>query len=94
MITTKDVYSAGFYVDLLNVESGTIELYENNLAGIGHKIQASLYIDTREDPVTGFEFNHNIANIGGSFMSSRIRYLKAFDTEKYGIEFNRNFFTA
>jgi len=93
LVTTKDVYSAGFYVDLFNLESGAIELYENNLAGIGHKIQAGLLIDTREDPIAGYEFYHYINNIGGSFLSSKIQYKKAFDTETYGFELNRNFFT-
>lgn len=93
LITTKDVYSAGFYVDLYNLESGVIELYENNLAGIGHKLQGSLYLNTTENPPTGYEFNYSIDNIGGSFIKSRIQYLKAFETEKIGLELNRKFYT-
>lgn len=93
LIITKDVYSAGFYVDLFSLESGVIELYENNLAGLGHKLQGSLYLNTNEIPPTGFEFNYNINNIGGSFVKSRIQYLKAFETEKFGITLNRTFFS-
>lgn len=93
LIVTKDVYSAGFYVDLYNLESGVIELYENNLAGLGHKLNGSLYLNTAENPPTGFELNYNIDNIGGSFLKSRIQYLKAFETEKYGITIGRDFFT-
>ncbi|HAF29132.1 MAG TPA: hypothetical protein DCG75_08810 [Bacteroidales bacterium] len=93
LVVTKDVYSAGFYVDLYNLESGVIELYENNLAGLGHKLNGSLYLNTAESPPTGFEINYNIDNIGGSFLKSRIQYLKAFETEKYGITLNRDFFT-
>lgn len=93
LVVTKDVYSAGFYVDLYNIESGIIELYENNLAGLGHKLHGSLYLNAAEVPATGFEFNYYIDNISGSFLNSRIQYLKAFETEKFGIEFSRNFFT-
>ena len=93
LIITKDVYSAGFYENLINIESGVIEIYENNLAGLGHKLQASLYLNANEDPPTGFEFNYNIDNLGGSFIKTRIQYLKAFETEKLGVEFNRSFFT-
>ena len=93
LIVTRDVYSAGFYVDLFNLESGSVELYENNLAGIGHKLHGTLFINSTENPPTGYEFNHYIENIGGTFIKSRIQYLKAFETEKYGFELNRNFFS-
>ncbi|MBU8892012.1 MAG: hypothetical protein KOO66_04490 [Bacteroidales bacterium] len=93
LIVTRDVYSAGFYVDLFNLESGSVELYENNLAGIGHKLHGRLFINSTENPPTGYEFNHYIENIGGTFIKSRIQYLKAFETENYGIELYRNFFS-
>lgn len=91
LITTKDVYSAGFYLDLLNSETGTIEVYENNLAGIGHRLQASLYLSTTENPPTGYRFNYRVNNIGKSFIQARIQYLNAFETENLGFEFSRNF---
>lgn len=93
LIVTKDVYSAGFYANLYNLESGVIEVYENNLAGLGHKLTGSIYLNTTENPPTGFEFNYNIDNIGGSFLKSRIQYLKSFDTERYGIELSRDFYS-
>lgn len=91
LVTTKDVYSAGFYLDLLNAETGTIDIYENNLVGIGHRLQASLYLSTTEKPPTGYQFNYGINNIGNSFIQARFQYLKAFETENMGIEFTRNF---
>jgi len=93
LVVTKDVYSAGFYIDLLNTETGVIEVYENNLAGIGHKLQAGLHLSTSENPPTGYEFNYNVNNISNSFITSRFQYLKAFETEKIGIEADRRFFS-
>ncbi|MFC2152827.1 hypothetical protein ACFLSE_09915 [Bacteroidota bacterium] len=93
LVITKDVYSAGFYMDLFDLESGVIELYENNLAGIGHRLHGSLYINSTEQPPTGYEFNYSINNLGNSFIKTNIQYLKAFETERIGLELNRNFYT-
>lgn len=92
LITTKDVYSAGFYVDLFNLESGVIELYENNIAGLGHKLSASLFLNADKTPTTGYKFNYNINNLGGSFLKARIQYLNAFETENLSFELKRSFF--
>jgi len=93
LVVTKDVYSAGFYIDLQDINAGIVEVYENNLAGVGHKLQGSFLLDASERPPTGYEFNYDINNISGSFIRSRVRYLNAFSTEKFGLEFHRNFFT-
>lgn len=92
LIVTKDVYSAGFYVDLQDLESGIIEIYENNLAGVGHKFQGSIFVNSAEDPPTGYEFNYTINNIAGSFIKSNVNYIKAFETERIGLELSRNFY--
>ncbi|MGM0408517.1 MAG: hypothetical protein ACQERU_11075, partial [Bacteroidota bacterium] len=93
LIITKDVYSAGFYVDLWDINSGSVEIYENNLAGIGHKIQGKWLIDPFESPPTGYEFNYKINNIGNTFIKSQLQYYKAFSTEKFGILITRPFFS-
>jgi len=80
-------------LDLQNLESGIIEEYENNLAGVGHRFQGSMLVNTTERPPTGYDFNYNIYNIAGSFIQSRVRYYKAFSTERIGVELNRNFYT-
>ena len=38
MIITKDVFSTGLNVDIYDALSGSIELYENNLVGTGHRL--------------------------------------------------------
>lgn len=93
LIVTKDVYSAGFYVDLQDFSSGVIEVYENNLAGVGHKFQGSVLVNTTESPPTGYEFKYNINNIAGSFIQTEVKYLKAFQTEKISVDLNRTFFS-
>jgi len=93
LVITKDVYSTGFNVDLWNLSSGSIDLYENNLAGIGHKVQARWLIDVDENPSTGYSFKYNINNIGNTFIKSSLQYYKAFHTERLEIKANRPFFS-
>lgn len=93
LIIIKDVYSAGFYVDLWNINSGSVEIYENNLAGIGHKIQGRWLIDTDKSPTTGYQFSYKINNLGNTFIQSQIQYYKAFNSEKFDLIINRPFFT-
>ncbi|MDY6801218.1 MAG: hypothetical protein SVU94_08350 [Bacteroidota bacterium] len=93
LVITKDVYSAGFHVDLWDYRSGSIEVYENNLVGIGHKIQGRWLINTSEAPPMGYDFNYKINNLGNTFIKSEIQYYKAFSTEKIEIKANRPFFS-
>ncbi|MFO7843264.1 MAG: hypothetical protein R6V16_05580 [Bacteroidales bacterium] len=93
LVITKDVYSTGFNADLWNLSSGSIDLYENNLAGIGHKVQARWLIDVDENPSTGYSFRYNINNIGNTFIKSSLQYYKAFHTERLEIKANRPFFS-
>ena len=91
LIITKDVYSAGIYIDLYNSTSGAFEVYENNLAGIGHRLLASMQWNSLEDTPFGYSFKYRIGNIGNTFIKSNIEYLNSFNTEKYEINFTRKF---
>jgi hypothetical protein len=91
LIITKDVYSAGFYLDLYNSSSGAFELYETNIAGIGHRFLASLYWSSIETIPLGYSLKYRIGNIGNTFIKSNLEYTNSFFTEKYGINFTRKF---
>lgn len=91
LVITKDVYSAGIYLDLYNSSSGAFEIYENNIAGIGHRFLASLYWSSIETIPLGYSFKYRIGNIGNTFIKSNLEYTNSFFTEKYGVNFSRNF---
>ncbi|OFX82299.1 MAG: hypothetical protein A2W99_09610 [Bacteroidetes bacterium GWF2_33_16] len=91
LVITRDIWSIGFSVNFYNTSSGSIEVYENNLAGIGHRLEGSLFINTLYLPTSGFEFGYQIDNISNSFIKTRINYYNAFETERYGIEIWRRF---
>ncbi len=91
LVITKDVYSAGAYIDLYNTFSGAVELYENNLAGIGHRFLTGIYYNTLENNPIGYSFNYRVGNIGNSFIKANVNYTKAFETERVGINLSRKF---
>ena len=93
IVITKDLYSAGFYINLWDYRSGSVELYENNLAGIGHKILGRWLIDAYESPVMGYAFDYKINNIGNTFIQSEFQYYKAFGSERIEIKAFRPFFS-
>jgi hypothetical protein len=91
LVITKDVYSAGIYLDLYNSSSGAFEIYENNIAGIGHRFLTSLYWSSIETIPLGYSFKYRIGNIGNTFIKSNLEYTNSFFTEKYGVNFTRKF---
>lgn len=86
LVITKDIWSLGFSLNFYNINSGSIEVYENNLAGLGHKFEGSILINSLSFPSTGYNFSYKIDNISNSFIKTKLDYYKAFETEKYGIE--------
>ena len=93
LVITRDLWSFGFSANLTSSSSGAIEIYENNLLGLGQKVEGSLFVNTEYIPTTGYEFAYKLDNISNSYIKSRIKYFKAFDTEKYGIEIWRRFYS-
>lgn len=94
LVITRDIWSIGFSVNFSNINSGSLEVYENNLLGLGHRLEGNLLFNTLYLPATGYEFSYRIDNISNSFIKSKANYYKAFDTEKLGFEIWRKFHSS
>jgi len=92
LVLTKDAFSIGMGLEILDWDAGNIKFFENNLAGIGHELHASFHWNGLKDPWYGEEFYYIINNIGGSFIDNKIRYAKIFDKETFEVNFDRPFF--
>ena len=92
-VLTQDLWSKGFNVDLSSINAGQIELWDNNIFGIGHKLQGNIIFDYLKDGNPGFESFYNISNFQGTFIKSRFYYLNSFETERYGLEVQRDLFS-
>ncbi len=93
LLITEDKFSLGLDLQFYEINSGKLEIYDKNIIGIGHELKTNLFFNYDEDPSWGYEGVYKIDNIRGSFIKSIINYKNAFNTESYGINLSRKFFT-
>ena len=93
LLITKDKFSLGLDLQFTDINSGKLEIYDKNIIGIGHELKTNLFFNYDEDPSWGYEGVYKIDNIRGSFIKGIINYKNAFNTESYGINLSRKFFT-
>ncbi|MFW5915973.1 MAG: hypothetical protein ACOCTM_00725 [Bacteroidota bacterium] len=93
IVLTQDLWSKGFDVNLGSINSGEFQLFDNNFLGFGHKIQTNILFDYFKNSNPGIETYYRLNNIQRSFINGRIYYLDAFETRRYGLEFNRDFYS-
>jgi len=92
-VLTQDQWSKGFNVDMNSINAGEIELYDNNIFGIGHKFQGNIIFDYLKRGNPGIESFYKVTNFRGTFINGRIYYMNSFETNRYGIELDRGFYS-
>lgn len=92
-VITKDVWSTAFSVEINDAESGKVEIWNNNMFGMGHESRNSLLWNTKKEPMHGIKGRYNIPNLAGTFIDASLKYENTFDTEQYGLYLDRSFFT-
>ena len=93
LVLTKDAFSIGVGGEVSDWDAGSVKIFENNLAGLGHELHASFHWDGSKDPWYGKEIFYIINNLGGTFIDSKVRYAQIFDKETFEILFDRPFIT-
>ena len=93
MVLTKDVWPKAFNVDIVDIYSGRVELWDKNIFGFGHENQNNILWNSKENPSVGYEGFYRINNIAGSYTSSQLHYYNSFRTKSIGINFQRMFLT-
>lgn len=91
-VIVKDLWSIGANLNMHDVYSGEFQLFDNNIFGLGQKLQGNLFYETEQSFDYGYEFKYNISNIGNSFIKSSIRYLNYQQTETFNLKLERKFF--
>ncbi len=92
-VITKDVFSFGFGVEFNDINEGTVEIFNRNIFGTGHDVQANLFFDYDTVPSWGYEGIYRIDNIEGTFINATVNYKNAFETENFGLDLSRRFVT-
>jgi hypothetical protein len=93
IVITQDLWSKGYNVDFKSINAGEVRLYDNNIFGIGHRLQADLMYDYFTQENFGFQTAYSLNNLLGSFINARFFYLDAFDDHSFGLQFSRDFYS-
>lgn len=93
LVIIKDQWSMAFYLQMDEINTGHLEVWDKNLFGTGNEIQNNIHWNPEKSDFWGYEAIYNNRNILGSFIDSKLSYSNVFDSKAYGIQFNRKFFT-
>jgi hypothetical protein len=93
LILTKDNFSIGLGGEIQDINAGKLELFEKNFLGYGHQLHYLVHWDGDRKTKVTHEFFHIVNNIGGTFINSKLRYARIFETQTYEAEFARPFNT-
>ena len=92
-VLTKDRFSFGASGSVEGVESAALELYNQNVFGIGHEISMRFVGHVNKQPYLGIETYYKIKNINGHFIDASVGYLNTFKNEGFEFLVNKSFFT-
>jgi hypothetical protein len=85
-VVTKDVFAFGLRARFRSIDSGELEMYNQNIWGAGHQISAAAVTSVNEEPNIGFEGFYSVNNIRGHFVNLTLGYADTYWRE--GLLFN------
>lgn len=93
-ILTKDRFSFGVSGGVDGIESAKLEVYNQNIFGIGHELSVRFLGHVNKQPYLGLETFYKIKNINGNFMDMSLGYMNSFKSEGFAFALNKPFFTT
>ena len=90
-VITKDVFAFGMRARFRSVDSGEIEMYNQNIWGAGHQIAAAAVTSVDEEPNVGFEASYSINNIRGHFVNLSLAYANTYRREGVLLDAEKQF---
>ena len=91
-VITKDRFSFGVSGDVNGTSSASIEIYNQNIFGVGHEISFRFLGHIHKQPYLGLETYYKIKNIGGKFLDISLGYLNTYRNEGFSLSVNKPFF--
>ncbi|MFV0376457.1 MAG: hypothetical protein ACK5JD_04055 [Mangrovibacterium sp.] len=90
-VLTKDVFAFGIRGRFRSIDSGEIELYNQNIWGAGHQIGVAMVSNVDEKPYVGFEGSYSINNINGHFVNLDMAYSNTYRREGFLLNAEKQF---
>ncbi len=93
-ILTKDRFSFGVSGEVNGFESAALEVYNQNIFGVGHEISLSFVGHVNKQPYAGLETYYKIKNIKGKFLDVSFGYLNNYKNEGFSFNLHKPFITT
>lgn len=92
-VLTKDRFSLGVSGGVNGSNSAALELYNQNIFGVGHEISFRFVGHLNRQPYTGLETFYKISNIRGKFVDISAGYMNTYLKEGFSLMFDKPFIT-
>lgn len=92
LFITKDKFAFGFNPIIKSANNFSIKIWNENLYGLGHRVEGEMSVITNRSPVARFDHGqYTIRNINGSFIRGNLGYTYVDDQHQYNISFSRGY---
>ncbi len=92
VVITRDVFSIGAEYKYYNIKKGNVSVFDNNLMGLGQKLNVDIPYDFNGDHPVGNGAGYEINNIGNSFIHGKASINNTFKVQSAALSFQRHFF--
>ena len=93
-VLTKDRFSFGVSGGVNGTSSADLEIYNQNIFGVGHEISFRFLGHVSKQPYMGLETYYKIKNIRGKFIDISTGYLNTYRNEGFTLSLNKPFITS
>ncbi len=92
VVLTKDKFPVGANPGISALDSYHLEIYDLNIAGLGHEISAKVAYDGgKKEKFSLQNALYKVYHLGNTFITGELFYSNPAHEERYGFLFNRNF---
>lgn len=92
-VVTKDRFPIGVTGDVNGIKSAALEVYHQNIFGVGHEITLRFVGHLNRQPYTGLETFYKINNINGTFLDIAAGYMNTYRREGFSLIMDKSFVT-
>ena len=92
-VITKDRFPLGVTGSVNGISSAALELYNQNIFGIGHEVSFRFVGHLNRQPYTGLETFYKITNISGRFLDIAAGYMNTYRREGFSLIVDKPFIT-
>ena len=92
-VLTKDRFSIGVSGEVDGGRSAALQLYNQNIFGVGHEISFNFVGHLNRQPYTGLETFYKIKNIKGKFIDISGGYMNTYKREGFSLILDKPFIT-